>query len=415
MTEEKTELLNPYKPGAGHMPPFLAGREGEAGKFERLLEQQIIIKNCLLIGLRGVGKTVLIDELKKAAIKAEWLWTGNEISESSTVSEERLCFRIMADLSMVTSVLSVKKVKSGKIGFVPNETETDIFLTFQNIETLFQDAPGLESDKLKYVLEYAWQLIKKNMPHAKGLVFAYDEAQSLSDYAKQKKYALTMLLDVFQSIQKKGIPFMLLLCGLPVLQTKLVESRTYTERMFTVLSLNKLSIEDSRLAIVKPLEKEKFPIPFDKKSVEIIIKTSAGYPYFIQFICKETFDAFLQQKTSGKKLRVPIDSILLKLDDEFYAGRWGTLTDRQRELLLVIAQLENREEEFTLQQIVTEAKKHPIAPFSGSQVNQMLTALSASGMVFKNRFGKYSFAIPQLHKFIQRQNIGFASTPAVLR
>jgi type II secretory pathway predicted ATPase ExeA len=401
---EAITLLNPYKPGAGHMPPYLAGREKEIEEFSKLLDQQVVIKNCILTGLRGVGKTVLLDKFKDAAIQKNWLWTSNEISESSSLSDERLCSRIMADLSIVTSGITVKKLKTGPMGFTGQETEKGLSLSYKYLELLYKDAPGLESDKLKHILEYTWECIGENMPHVKGLVFAYDEAQSLADDPKNKKYPLTMLLDVFQSIQRKQIPFLLLLSGLPTIQSKLTESRTYSERMFTLLFLNKLSDEDSRLAITKPLERENSPINLSGKSIDTIVKKSGGYPYFIQFICKETFDIFLQQKTAGQKLEVPIDSIMLKLDGDFFSGRWSILTDRQRELLSVIACLGNSDDEFTVQEIATESKKHQTAAFGGSQINQMLASLIGIGVIFKNRFGKYSFAVPQLNEFILRQN-----------
>ncbi|GHV36120.1 ATPase [Spirochaetia bacterium] len=405
---EVLNLLNPYRPGAGHTPPYLAGREQEIGNFVKLLDQQIIIKNCILTGLRGVGKTVLLDEFKNVAINEGWLWTSNEISESVSLTEERLCYRIMADLSIVTSGISIKKIREEPVGFTGKETEIDIPLNFRNIEDLFDEAAGLESDKLKYILEYAWDQIKRNMPQVKGLIFAYDEAQSLYDDTKNKTFALTMLLDVFQSIQRKKIPFMLLLSGLPTIQSRLVESRTYTERMFTILFLHKLSDDASRLAILKPIERENCPIQFNKDSIDLITHKSGGYPYFIQFLCKETFDIFLQQNSAGQELTVPIDSIMIKLDDDFFAGRWGILTDRQRELLSVIAHLESCEEEFTVQKIVTESKKYEITAFSNSQVNQMLSSLIVTGLIFKNRFGKYSFAVPQLNEFILRQNIAIS-------
>jgi hypothetical protein len=402
---EASVLLNPYRPGAGHTPPYLAGRDREINKFAKLLDQKIVIQNCILTGLRGVGKTVLLDEFKNVAINRGWLWTSNEISESSLISEERLCYRIMTDLSMVTSGIVIEKDEKEKTGFTSEKTITKAYLNFKNIDFLYKNAAGLESDKLKYILEYAWTYIKATMPQVKGLVFTYDEAQSLSDDPKKQTYALTMFLDVFQSIQRKEIPFMLLLSGLPTIQTKLVESRTYSERMFTILFLDKLSNEDSKLAITKPIELDEFPIHFDKKSIDTIVKQSGGYPYFIQFLCKEAFDVFLQQKSAGQKLSVPIDSIIRKLDDEFFAGRWGFLTDRQRDLLSVIAHLDHCEDEFTVQEIVIESKKTPITAFGNSQVNQMLASLIANGLIFKNRFGKYSFAVPQLNKFILRQRI----------
>ncbi|MDR0624575.1 MAG: ATP-binding protein [Treponema sp.] len=402
---ETPVLLNPYRPGAGHTPPYLAGRDREIENFLKLLDQRIIVKNCILTGLRGVGKTVLLDEFKNVAISHGWLWTGNEISESSSISEERLCYRIITDLSMVTSGIVIEKDEKRKIGFTGEKTTTELFLNFRLIDYLYKNAAGLESDKLKYILEYAWDHIKKNMPQVRGLIFAYDEAQSLSDDPKKQTYALTMFLDVFQSIQRKGIPFMLLLSGLPTIQTKLVESRTYSERMFTILFLLKLSAEDSKLAITKPIEQNNSPLHFSEKSINLIIKQSGGYPYFIQFLCKEIFDIFLQQKSAGQELLVPVDSIIIKLDDEFFAGRWGFLTDRQRELLSVIAHLKHCENEFTVQEIVTESEKYQISTFGNSQVNQMLSSLIANGLIFKNRFGKYSFAVPQLNEFILRQHI----------
>src|SRR5439155_22359168 len=111
---------------------------------------------------------------------------------------------------------------------------------------------------------------------------------------------LYIFLDVFQSIQKKRIPFMLVLAGLPTLFSKLVDARTFSERMFEVIVLGKLNENDSREAITVPVQSKKnCPIRFNEDSIKLIINTSAGYPYFIQFICREAFDVFFQQLESG--------------------------------------------------------------------------------------------------------------------
>jgi len=94
------------------------------------------------------------------------------------------------------------------------------------------------------------------------------------------------LLDVFQSIQKKDIPFMLVLTGLPTLFPKLVDFRTFAERMFRVVVLKRLSEANSRDAILKPIDDVNCPIKLNDESVDVIIKHSGGYPYFIQFICR---------------------------------------------------------------------------------------------------------------------------------
>src|SRR3990167_6125944 len=100
----KLILSNPFRPGAGHMPPYLAGREAEKEEFLRLISQQPpILENMVLTGLRGVGKTVLFDTLKPEAVSRGWLWVGTDLSESASVSEENLVIRLLTDLSVVTS------------------------------------------------------------------------------------------------------------------------------------------------------------------------------------------------------------------------------------------------------------------------------------------------------------------------
>jgi len=104
-------------------------------------------------------------------------------------------------------------------------------------------------------------------------------------------------------------------------------------------------------------------------------------------------------------LAVPIIEIHRQLDSDFFAGRWSRITDRQRELLIVIAHLESAEDEFTVQEIVERSKDAGVVskPFGGSHVNQILTSLSELGLIYKNRHGRYSLAAPLLNQFILRQ------------
>jgi hypothetical protein len=274
-------------------------------------------------------------------------------------------------------------------------------LDFDTMCELFESTPGLAADKLKAVLEFVWACLGQEQ--VKGVIFAYDEAQNLSDHAAAKEYPLSLMLEVFQSIQKKGIPFMLVLVGLPTLFPKLVEARTFAERMFHVVFLRRLVDADSRDAILKPIQDTKCPVKLNSKSVRLIIDVSGGYPYFIQFICREVYDAFLQKTDAGEKATVPIKDITRKLDNNFFAGRWAKATDRQRELLAIIARLENCDEEFTVQEVSERSRGMSSKPFSPSHVSQMLVALGEAGLVYKNRHGKYSFAVPLLGRFILRQ------------
>ncbi len=397
-----TSFRNPFRPGAGQMPPHLAGREQQIDEFRKLLRQDIILENLVLTGLRGSGKTVLLDTLKPIAIENQWLWVGTDLSETASLSEESIATRLLADLSVVTSNIIIHKKPSRQIGFVVDIPDEIVTLNYNVLAQIYSTTPGLAADKIKNVLLYTWQYLK-DTDSITGVIFAYDEAQHLSDHAAKDQYPLSNLLDVFQSIQKQGIPFMLVLTGLPTLFPKLVEARTFAERMFHIIVLDHLSSKDSREAILKPIKDGKGSITFNDESVATIVEVSGGYPYFIQFICREVFDVFIQKKNSGEEASVPVNEIIRKLDADFFAGRYARVTDRQRDLLQVIASLTNCDTEFTVQEIAEFAKQMLDKPFSKSHVNQMLNTLADAGLVYRKRPGKYSFAVPLFGQFIRRQ------------
>ena len=383
------------------MPPYLAGREHELKEFQRLLKQDVVLENIVLTGLRGTGKTVLLDTFKPLAIKERWNWVGTDLSESTSISEERMAVRLLTDLAVISSTVIVEEQEVWGMGFQPPKSSISRRLSFENMLECFKETPGLVADKLKAILELIWRCLK---PHGvKGIVFAYDEAQNLSDHASEKEYPLSLLLDVFQSIQKKEIPFMLVLVGLPTLFPKLVDARTFAERMFRVVLLDRLNDPDSRQAIRKPIQDSHAPINLDEESVEQIVEASGGYPYFIQFICRELYDALIQGHETNEGNRLPIKEITRKLDSDFFAGRWARVTERQRQLLELIAQVDSCERGFTAAQIAEKSKSSQRKPFGQSHISQMLLSLCESGVIHRSRQGVYAFAVPLLSRFILRQ------------
>lgn len=116
------------------------------------------------------------------------------------------------------------------MGFAAEETEEPNTLTYAGLQGIYDRTPGLPLDKLKAVIELSWGAL--SMAGHRGIVFAYDEAQNLADHAQKEQFPLSLLLDTFQSLQKKGLPVLLVLAGLPTLFPKLVQARTFSERMF---------------------------------------------------------------------------------------------------------------------------------------------------------------------------------------
>lgn len=400
---KQARFRNPFKPGAGHMPPYLAGRKNEIEEFRSLLEQDTILKNLVLTGLRGLGKTVLLETFKPVAVSEGWLWVGTDLSESMSITEDNMALRLLTDLAVATSSIVYKAEGKKKAGYGVQE-KRDVMLTFNTLKEIYSDIPGLVADKLKGTLEIVWICLKAT--GNKGIIFAYDEAQNLADHSAKAQFPLSLLLDLFQSLQRKNCRYMLVLTGLPTLFPKLVEARTFAERMFTVMFLNPLTEGETGEAIRRPIEEsEDCPVQILPKSISTIWGFTKGYPYFVQYVCREVFDVWVQASERGKSPPpIPVDDITRKLDSDFFAGRWARATDRQRELLQVISQLPNCDGEFSVQEIVEHpTNQEPGASFSSSHVNQMLAVLSESGLVYKNRHGKYSLAVPLLADFIRRQ------------
>lgn len=311
-----------------------------------------------------------------------------------------LAKRLCTDLAIVSSSIIIDSKITQGMGFINASTTVTKTLDFNTLLEIYHSTPGLSLDKIKKVIEVVWKVISSTNNSINGIIFAYDEAQNLSDQATKDQYPLSLLLDAFQSLQKQDMPVMLVLTGLPTLFPKLVESRAFSERMFRVLLLKSLSKAESKEAILKPIES--FPFKLDNESVGIIVNMSAGYPYFIQFICKEVYDSFIQKIDQGKKATVPVNEIEQKLDTDFFAGRWARATDRQRELLSVVANLDI--DEFSVQEIFEKSQKILENPFGNSNISQMLNTLITQGLIFKNRHGKYSFAVPLLGKYISRES-----------
>jgi hypothetical protein len=404
MRKDKAVPENPFRPGAGSKPVYLAGRSSEQDQFGQMLRQAPVSQNVILTGLRGVGKTVLLEEFKPIAQRQGWLWTGNDLSESTSLTEERIARRLIVDLATrLGPIVRLVANRPLQVGFTSGPPEQDRPLEFDDLWSLFESTRGNTDDKLKAVLS-AVRVLMEGFP-LQGIVFAYDEAQNLADHAATKEYPLSLLLDVFSYFQRteSRFYFMLVLTGLPTLFPKLNEARTYSERMFHVMYLQRLSKTEARDAIVKPIEITRSTLRFAEVTIDTVIKVSGGYPYFIQFVSKEVFDAWIGKITVGEAPTAPMNEILEKLDQDFFAPRWLRATDRQQDFMKVIATLERAEEEFSVQEIVTASRNILNRGFTPSHATQMLKALAEKGLVYRRGYGDYCFAVPLLARFINRQ------------
>jgi hypothetical protein len=173
--------------------------------------------------------------------------------------------------------------------------------------------------------------------------------------------------------------------------------------MFHVLHLQRLDNASAKQAIEKPIEISNSRLRFHQITIDRIIAMSDGYPYFIQFLCKEVFDTWIGKIGEGVAPTAPMDSIIAKLDQDFFAPRWARATDRQQDFMKVVSTLPHAEDEFSVQEIVAASKGILKKGFTPSHATQILQALAEKGLMYRNRRGSYCFAVPLLSRFIGRQ------------
>lgn len=391
-------IENPYRPGAGHAPPHLAGRMGEQDCFRHLLRQRIMTQNVLITGLRGFGKTVLLDQLRKLAEADGWLWVGNDLSESSALSEERLALRILTDLARAFS--ERMQVPGGR-----NDAENvglDNAMTFDALKALYERSPGLSSDKLKTVLARAGAVLTR--ARLVGMAFAYDEAQCLCDHAERDEYPMSMLVETVSALQRREgtTPTILVLSGLPQVFEQLTETRTYTERMFHVMTLERLSRQDTNLAIRGPLSKLMPPLYASDALIESAVELSGGYPFLIQFFGKELVDGLLKNGGTMHPDQFPGPGSMDRLDAGLFAARWNKTTDKQRDFLrLVAGRPVPHSGDFSAADIAQLSGSS--TPMTTAQCTQTLQGLVDRGMLYRARRGRYAFTVPMSEVMIMRR------------
>jgi hypothetical protein len=401
----RTLIENPYRPGAGHVPPFLAGREDEQMRFKRAIHQTRPSDNFLITGLRGFGKTVLLDRARQIAEQGHWIWVGNDLSESSSLSEERLALRILTDLA---HTISAKRLPiegtPGRAQSTPSgatrdvDREQDVFATLKDI---YERAPGLPSDRLKAVLNCATSLAAR--ARATGIILAYDEAQCLSDHAERNEFPMSMLVETIGALQKisAAVPIMLVLCGLPQVQDALTETRTYTERMFQVLNLDRLSRDETRAAIANPIATLTPPLHAPIELIEKVVDLSGGYPYLIQFFGKELVEKLLENGGMLPANSFPDADTIERLDAGLFGARWNKTTDKQREFLgLLACRPMNTGPEFSAQEI---SHLDPGGDLSNAYASQMLQSLCDRGLIYRARRGRFAFTVPMSEIMISRR------------
>ena len=387
------DYSNPFNPGSGLDPPYLAGRDRELDGFTRMLHRVRAgkVENMLVHGLRGVGKTVLLNRFSQICADEGFLPIVRR-QYSSKYSDPGVFIRALQyDLDRALGLLSKtskakKRIKNVAEYMRPASIEIPGVLSYQPAYGVEANAPM--EDQIYNYLSRVWKTIENSNLH--GAILMMDEFHAVCDIKARGQYVLTDFVGALNTLQIDGYGYSLVLCGLPILVSNIKSARSYSERMFGSVRVSNLGENAAREAILKPAREAR--LIFSGELVSAILRDTDRYPYFIQFFCSELVYRADKKHINLDDYSAARDSIIEKLGHDFFAPRLEHLSSTQRDVLYAMASI--RKKDVDLASIITAARID-----KGSVYNH-LKRLEGKGMVFRSQRGIYNFTLPLFMEYL---------------
>jgi AAA ATPase domain len=404
-----TLAKNPYKPGVGTRPPFLAGRDEQLRRFARLLEDYPEKRgNLRITGLRGVGKTVLLKEFERMAKRESWVVVRRDLS--TRLCDEGAFATAIADhmRDAVDQLSAVARIK-GKVVDAAKSAIGQVTVDLGGGVTVSVGSGG--DDRRHSVLEDRLRVALQELGVAargRGVALLFDEAHTMYDQPRKEQFPLGALLSAFVAVQDEDddpLPVMLVLCGLPPLIANIHRARSNAERLFKAEQIANLGLDatedglsDAALALVNPA-RDSGEIAFADNTAEKIARDVDGYPYFVQWFGEALWDA------ADVEAHGVIDDELYAnhrqlvqraLDDEFFEPRYRDARRADQGTMRVAASLGG--ERFEKNEIDAATTK------SSGAIAQSLNRLIADNLLFRDDHGVYAYTAPLFGDFLRRRH-----------
>ncbi len=385
------EIRNPFSPGAGTPPPELAGRSALIDRIKLLLarvREGRPEKSALLVGLRGVGKTVLLNELENLAEQVGYKTILVEAHESKSLTAllAPSLRKLLLSLDRMENVSN--KVRRGLRvlkGFVNGVKITlgdlEIGLDIE-AEAGTADSGDLEADLPELFIAVAEAAQDRKIPVA----ILLDEIQYLS--AKE----LSALIMAMHKMAQKRLPLVLIGAGLPVLAGLAGDSKSYAERLFDFPEVGPLAPDDARQALREPAQKE--GADFTDEALDEIIRLTQGYPYFLQEWGYQSWNYAPQSPVQLADVKRATPRIIERLDANFFRVRFDRLTPREKDYLRALAELGAEPQRSGDVAAVLGVKVQTVAPLRDS--------LMKKGMIYSPAHGDTAFTVPLFDTFMKR-------------
>jgi hypothetical protein len=381
-------VRNPYSPGAGLRPALIAGRQSEQDAFAAAVERAALgrsARGIMLTGLRGVGKTVLLNEMANLAEDRDWIVARLEVRPDGS----------QAVLGQLTSLLTAGlRAKQG-----PQPTNMikramrslkAVSLTLDPSGTLGAtiDLQAVGSGDLEIDLaELAKDIGRAATELGIGVAVFLDELQELD------RRSMASLSAAAHAAGQRGAPFLIVGAGPPNLPGRLADAKSYAERLFDYRPLGRL--DDPTAADALAIPAIDVGASWDQDALDEVVSVASGYPYFLQQYGATTWDSApgpritLADAEHGVRLGRAI------LDGGFFRARWDRATPAERHYLQAMAD-DNGD----------DSRSADVASRLSRSMNSLgptRAGLISKGLIYAPKYGVVAFTVPAMADFIQRQ------------
>ena len=384
-------IKNPFSPGAGSPPPELVGRDP-------ILEQARILlgrikagrpeKSMLLTGLRGVGKTVLLNEIERLAKAGGYRTLAIEAHEDKQLGPliaphlRTLLYdldRIAGAGHKVKRALAVLRGFAGALKLTVGEVSIGLDI---EPEKGAADSGDLEIDLPNLLVAVAEAAEERKI----AVAVLIDEVQ----YFSQKE--LGALIMAMHKVQQRQLPLVLLGAGLPILPGLAGESKSYAERLFSFPDIGALSAGDTAKALREPALAS--GVRFDANALKEVFRLTKGYPYFLQEWGYQAWNLAAASPITLRVVKSATATVIPRLDNNFFRLRFDRLTPSEKNFLRAMAKLGPGAH-----------RTGDIADTLGVKVTSLgpvRAKLIKKGMIYSPAHGDMAFTVPLFDEFMIR-------------
>lgn len=384
------EVRNPFAPGAGTQPPELAGRDGILKSADVAVQRVLAGRSAqsqMLLGLRGVGKTVLLNKIEEIAAAH-----GHKTSFIEAPEDQRLVDLLYPKMHQALQQLSVVEAAKAKTnaGLRALRSFASVFKLEYGEFGIGVDAESgvADSGNIEYdIADMFVRIGEAGQAAGSAWTLLIDEVQ----YLKEKE--LAAIIVAIHRTNQKGLPVLFFGAGLPQIAALSGEAKSYAERLFIFPPVDALPEKAAKEAIEQPIIDEGERI--EHAALAAIIQKTKGYPYFLQEWGFQAWSAATQSPITEADVAKAADAALKRLDEGFFKVRFDRLTPKERDYVIAMAKLG-----------AGPYRSSDVADVLGEKLTSLgprRATIISKGMIYSPSHGDIAFTVPMFEEYLKRR------------